>query len=84
MVIGRFLLLDVNNDGGKYISARKFGHKLWAFIARVEKSSPFQFNITHSEINQKQAEEIVAIINKRAKGKPPDRQEAEKPPFAAD
>ncbi len=92
-VVRRVLCLDVNNDNRKYIPVRRFLHKLRSFEAKVEKYIPivkgsaFSFNITHSELNEKQAEEIVAVINKLAKGKPPESGKAEesgKSPFVAD
>lgn len=83
-----FIIVYVDNTGGKY-PVRKFAH-WWSLIALWEKlilwdeNNNFVFNITNSKLDSEQAKAIVAIINNRAKGKPPDNQKPAKSPFAAE
>ncbi|MGI9338539.1 MAG: hypothetical protein ACR2P4_08535, partial [Gammaproteobacteria bacterium] len=83
----QLIVLDVNNTGGRYRPARKL---LRLFSAMLKKYLPgketpaFAFDVTNSELNDRQAKEIVAVINNRAKAAFDVSQESGKSPFTAD
>lgn len=82
-----FVVLDVNNTGGKY-PVGKVAH-WWSPFAWWEKfilshvQHTFAFEVSSAKLSEERAKEVVAIINKHAKGKPPDKQDSAKPQDSA-